>query len=953
MVYFGIVTINDDSRNEYIASRDRASAITVDTTTGGGGGTDTTAPKPTIISLSSNGKNPRYAKVGDTVTLTVTYDEDVVGAGTVTATVGGTDVTLTPFSSERIKIPSPSTPTSKAIYAFVVDAGTPEGEILVSVNGAEDTARNTQTEEFSYISPFTKVTIDKTLPVLSNPQVSTSNADNTKAESGDTITFSIDSTEEIVFPDAVLAGRKANFARGISAVGNIENNNTNILLALPRGVFVQGNYAYVVSYNSNALQIIDISTPSAPTAAATGNIDIGNPTGLFVQGNYAYVASHFSDALQIIDISDPSAPTAAGNIDNSAANTLLDEPQDVFVQGNYAYVVSSTSNALQIINISNPTTPTAAGNIDNSAANTLLDGPRDVFVQGDYAYVASQGSDALQIIDISNPSTPTAAGKISHNGSGTLLDGAIGVFVQGNYAYVISQNSDALQIINITDKDNPTAAGNIDNTASGTLLDRPERVFVQGSYAYVALAGSHPDYNAGLQIIDISNPTTPTAAGNIDNSVANTLLDVPRDVFVQGNYAYVASSDSGALQILGLENTYTAKSEVGPLNQEGPVSYDTGLSKDNAGNTPTTASTGTYPNLVIPAIPPVITGIIIENDGTRNPTLSFTASEPVVLTFGSNCPTPATVTASAGLNLISLQSRGSYDNCVITFTDRNGNTITHTLPAFRIRGGSSGGSGFVDKRAVYSAPSVFQNDLEVGSIGSDVTLLGEFLTSQGYNTNLLIEDDSNKFSEELRRLLIEYQRDNDLEPTGVFDLETRSKINEYKVTQEFLDSRIFADSESDIFAVPDKSKYETEAEYLAFLKELLEELQKILIALIQHLEDIRDQVLAADVEQEVRGQEVITIEYEQPDPNFNYVGAPTVPKEIRLVQSPISQTQPEQEVVTTPEEANEVIVTDTVFPTEQETDAITNELVEEEIAQLEEEASETPEEIPVEVIEEI
>jgi Ca2+-binding RTX toxin-like protein len=62
-------------------------------------------------------------------------------------------------------------------------------------------------------------------------------------------------------------------------------------------------------------------------------------------------------------------------------------------------------------------------------------------------------------------------------------------------------------------------------------------VQVVGNYAYVA------DYTSGLQIIDISNPTTPTLKGNYDTS------GYARGVQVVGNYAYVADDDKG-LQII-------------------------------------------------------------------------------------------------------------------------------------------------------------------------------------------------------------------------------------------------------------------------------------------------------------------------------------------------------------------------------------------------------------------
>ncbi|MFM6309973.1 MAG: hypothetical protein ACKPGB_17220, partial [Dolichospermum sp.] len=66
---------------------------------------------------------------------------------------------------------------------------------------------------------------------------------------------------------------------------------------------------------------------------------------------------------------------------------------------------------------------------------------------------------------------------------------------------------------------------------------------VVGNYAYVTNDYGLKFGNSGLQIIDISNPTTPTLNGNYDTS--NSALGVQ----VVGNYAYVANDSSG-LQII-------------------------------------------------------------------------------------------------------------------------------------------------------------------------------------------------------------------------------------------------------------------------------------------------------------------------------------------------------------------------------------------------------------------
>ncbi|MBA7512300.1 hypothetical protein ES705_04304 [subsurface metagenome] len=103
---------------------------------------------------------------------------------------------------------------------------------------------------------------------------------------------------------------------------------------------------------------------------------------------------------------------------------------------------------------------------------------------------------------------------------------AYGVYVSGDYAYVADYDS-GLAVIDISDPTNPGTPVYEDTTgwAYG--------VYVSGDYAYMA------DYDSGLAIINISDPTNPGTP-----IYADTTGDA-YDVYVSGDYAYVADYDSG------------------------------------------------------------------------------------------------------------------------------------------------------------------------------------------------------------------------------------------------------------------------------------------------------------------------------------------------------------------------------------------------------------------------
>jgi hypothetical protein len=123
------------------------------------------------------------------------------------------------------------------------------------------------------------------------------------------------------------------------------------------------------------------------------------------------------------------------------------------------------------------------------------------------------------------------------------------VTVSGDYAYV-ADGAYGFDVIDISDPSNPSPAGNYD-----TLSYIARNVAVSGDYAYVA-------YNdIGLLVIDISDPTNPSLAGSYDTP------DLAYNVAISGDYAYVADNESG-LQVIDISNP-TSPSLAGTYDTPG------------------------------------------------------------------------------------------------------------------------------------------------------------------------------------------------------------------------------------------------------------------------------------------------------------------------------------------------------------------------------------------------
>ena len=125
-------------------------------------------------------------------------------------------------------------------------------------------------------------------------------------------------------------------------------------------------------------------------------------------------------------------------------------------------------------------------------------------------------------------------------GSCPTPDKAWAIHVDGTYAYVACDSS-GLEVIDVTDPTTPTIVASYDTP--GRAID----LFVAGQYAYIA------DYSS-LQIINISNPLSPAYAGS--HPAYGTI-----GVHVDGDYAYLASGyHPPVIEILNISNPASPES---------------------------------------------------------------------------------------------------------------------------------------------------------------------------------------------------------------------------------------------------------------------------------------------------------------------------------------------------------------------------------------------------------
>ncbi|TMA38747.1 MAG: hypothetical protein E6J79_05780 [Deltaproteobacteria bacterium] len=185
--------------------------------------------------------------------------------------------------------------------------------------------------------------------------------------------------------------------------------------------------------------------------------------------------------------------------------------------------VASAEFGLAVVNVANPSAPVVLG-----AANPPFYGDR-VAVSGSLAVVTGN-SLGLKVLDVSSPSAPRAIASLS----GTMRDAA----VAGQFAYALNvvAGNPARSDLVVIDLRVPGTAAVVGRVTLGL---EAAALRVVGTVAYVA-AGA-----AGLEIVDVSNPSLPTVVGTADTPGTAT------GVAVVNGRAYVADDTALHPSIVG------------------------------------------------------------------------------------------------------------------------------------------------------------------------------------------------------------------------------------------------------------------------------------------------------------------------------------------------------------------------------------------------------------------
>lgn len=269
-------------------------------------------------------------------------------------------------------------------------------------------------------------------------------------------------------------------------------------------IFISDTLAFVVSAGlwDPVISIINISNLFDPTLINSFEVDGYQSLSIFVTNHYLFLG--MSSGLQIFDLSDLLNPIQIIHLPDI-------DPEDMIVRDDFIYMVANY-NYFGILDITNITEPEMLCWIGDYSTNKNV-----IDLNWPFIFI---GGKSFEIFYIGDPSNPNQVSELEINEINDLQ-------VDGNTCYLIS--SDSMYVINVY------------NLVSPEILD---------NYSY---AGSHLGYENNILVVskdfDYEEPIgigifEINEGSQIDLN-SEFITDEAKEVFVEGNYAYVANGYNG------------------------------------------------------------------------------------------------------------------------------------------------------------------------------------------------------------------------------------------------------------------------------------------------------------------------------------------------------------------------------------------------------------------------
>ena len=247
----------------------------------------------------------------------------------------------------------------------------------------------------------------------------------------------------------------------------------------------------------------------------------------------------------------------------------------------YATIAMLGVDSVRILNLTDPLDPRSVSEVVHSADHPLrFPNGVAIFENGSRTYgaVTLEGDDGVQILNLTDPSNPRALGAIYNDNSTTLKKPyATAIFQNGSHTFaaVTGENDNGVQILDLTDPSNPRPVASINDTVDRSLGGaRGIAVFEHETGTYAAVSGHDSD---GIQILDLTDPSNPRAAGHVNGS-RPLEYNGPADIAIFKNgsrtYAAVSMFKENGFRILNLTDPFDPSTVASIFDREDPDNYN-------------------------------------------------------------------------------------------------------------------------------------------------------------------------------------------------------------------------------------------------------------------------------------------------------------------------------------------------------------------------------------------
>lgn len=311
-----------------------------------------------------------------------------------------------------------------------------------------------------------------------------------------------------------------------------------------------GGHEYAIIGSTAGTYFIDVTNPTAPVLA---DYVAGARSGCIwreikTYSHYAYLVSDDSppNSFQIVDLQ--YLPDSVHVV--ADYNTLFERSHTIFVDGNKLYSgltrggLFNPQSGMTVFSLTNPENPTLLRSIDDDFPG-LIGYAHDMFVRNDTIY-ASCGFNGLYIFKYDSLANQfflinslTTYPDQGYNHSSALTDdGQTLVFMDEVPTGL------AVKVLDVSDLQNLTVMSTFKSNVGPT----PHNPFIIGNTCYIAY------YQDGLQVYDVSNPSSPVNVGYFDTHNQTPLGGPYPSPSYQGAWGAYPFLPSGNVLVSDMQN---------------------------------------------------------------------------------------------------------------------------------------------------------------------------------------------------------------------------------------------------------------------------------------------------------------------------------------------------------------------------------------------------------------